>query len=63
MGINTGDLTHDLRQEQLPANSMGYLMGVFAANHFSEIKNVLRPVLTLADTAHALLGSGVMRQR
>ena len=60
MGINTGDLTHDLRQEQLPANSMGYRMGVFAANHFSEIKNVLRPVLTLADTAHALLGSGVM---
>lgn len=32
MGINTGDLTHDIRQEELPQNSFGYSVGNFAAN-------------------------------
>ena len=60
MGINTGDLTHDLRQEELPKESMGYSVGNFAANHFAEIKSVLRPVLTLADTTHGIIGTAAM---
>ncbi|WP_321333664.1 FAD-binding and (Fe-S)-binding domain-containing protein [uncultured Bacteroides sp.] len=60
MNINTGDLTHDIRQRELPKGSMGYAIGNFAANHFSEIKGALRPVLGMADTAHSLLGSSTM---
>lgn len=60
MGINTGDLTHDLRQEELPKGSTGYSIGNFAANHFAKIKSVLRPVLTLADTAHGIIGTAAM---
>ena len=60
MGINTGDLTHDLRQEGLPKGSFGYNIGNYAANHFAGVKNGLRPVLTLANTAHTVLGTTVM---
>ena len=60
MGINTGDLTHDLRQEELPKGSTGYSIGNFAANHLAEIKSVLRPVLTLADTTHSIIGTAAM---
>lgn len=60
MGINTGDLTHLLRQAELPSNSSGYKAGKFAANHFAGIKNALRPVLSLANTTHSLLGTSRM---
>lgn len=60
MHINTGELTHIIRQEALPKGSMGYKAGNFAANHFAGIKNTLRPVLTLADTAHTVLGTKAM---
>lgn len=60
MGINTGDLTHLLRQAELPSNSTGYKAGKFAANHFAGIKNALRPVLSLANTTHNLLGTSRM---
>lgn len=60
MGINTGDLTHLLRQAELPSNSTGYKAGKFAANHFAGIKNALRPVLSLANTTHSLLGTSRM---
>ena len=60
MGINTGDLTHLLRQAELPSHSTGYKAGKFAANHFAGIKNALRPVLSLANTTHSLLGTSRM---
>lgn len=60
MGINTGDLTHDIRQEELGKNSIGYKVGNYAANYFAGIKNGLRPVLTLANTAHTVLGTTAM---
>ncbi len=60
MGINTGDLTHLVRQHLLPPDSQGYKLGNYAARHFAGIKNILRPVLTLADTAHAVLGTAAM---
>lgn len=60
MHINTGELTHDIRQAELPKGSTGYQMGDFAARHFAGIKNSFRPVLTLADTAHAVMGTTLM---
>lgn len=60
MHINTGELTHDIRQAELPKGSTGYQIGDFAARHFAGIKNSLRPVLTLADTAHAVMGTTLM---
>lgn len=60
MHINTGELTHVIRQQSLPEGSMGYKAGQFAADHFAGLKNTLRPVLTIADTAHAVLGTKAM---
>lgn len=60
MHINTGELTHDIRQAELPKGCKGYQLGDFAARHFAGIKNSLRPVLTLADTAHAVMGTTLM---
>lgn len=60
MHINTGELTHDIRQAELPKGSKGYQLGDFAARHFAGIKNSLRPVLTFADTAHAVMGTTLM---
>ncbi len=60
MEINVGDLTHDIRQEELPVGSLGYKIGDFAANHFSGMKNGLRPVLSLANGAHSVLGTKIM---
>ena len=60
MHINTGELTHDIRQAELPKGSTGYQLGDFAARHFAGIKNSLRPVLILADTAHAVMGTTLM---
>lgn len=60
MGINTGDLTHVIRQEALPKGSLGYKTGDFVANHFAGVKGALRPVLGLADLGHTVLGTKVM---
>lgn len=60
MGINTGDLTHIIRQEALPKGSFGYKAGEFAAIHFAGIKSMLRPVLGLANFGHSVLGTKAM---
>lgn len=60
MGINTGDLTHLIRQEEMPPGSLGYKAGDFAARHFAGIKSTLRPILGLANAAHSVLGTKAM---
>lgn len=60
MHINMGELTHVIRQQEIPEGSMGYKIGNFAANHFAGLKAALRPVLTMADTAHTVLGTKAM---
>lgn len=60
MGINIADLTHLIRQESLQPGSLGYKVGNFAANHFEGIKSSLRPVLSLANLGHNILGTSAM---
>ena len=60
MNINTGDLTHIIRQESLPKGSLGYKAGDFVANHFAGVKSSLRPVLSLANFGHSVLGTKAM---
>lgn len=62
MGINTGDLTHIIRQKELPPGSLGYKAGDYAARHFAGIKSALRPVLSLADFGHSVLGTKGMNR-
>lgn len=56
MGINTGDLTHEIRERNCPKGSLAFKVGQFAANHLSTVESSLRPVLGLANAAHSLLG-------
>lgn len=58
MGINVGDLTHEVRRQN---NSRGAeTLGRFAADNFHGVKTALRGVLHLADLGHTVLGSKAM---
>lgn len=56
MKINTADLVHDLREAALPKGSAGYKLGDWCAVHLGGVEQMLRPVLAVADSAHAVLG-------
>ena len=56
MKINTGELTHLIRQLDMNRNHLGYQVGEFAANHLAGIKSGLRVVLDVAHLAHITLG-------
>ena len=58
MGINGGDLTHEIRRQNLGKSATR--VGEFAAQHFHGVKTALRGVLYLADAGHALLGTKLM---
>ena len=60
MKINTGELTHLIRQMDMNDSPMGYKMGEFAANHMAGIKSGLRVVLDVAHVAHVTLGPTLM---
>jgi len=60
MKINTGELTHLIRQMDMLNSKMGYKIGEFAANHMGGIKSGLRVVLDVAHLGHVTLGSSVM---
>lgn len=58
MGINVGDITHEIRRQSI--GRMGENVGRFAAEHFHLMKGGLRGVLHLADLGHSILGSKAM---
>lgn len=60
MKINTGELTHLIRQMDMLSNPMGYKVGEFAANHMAGIKEGLRVVLDVAHLGHVTLGPTMM---
>ena len=60
MKINTGELTHLIRQLDMNASPMGYKLGEFAANHMAGIKSGLRLVLDVAHLGHVTLGPTLM---
>ena len=60
MKINTGELTHLIRQLDMNRSTLGYQVGEFAANHMAGIKSGLRVVLDVAHAAHLTLGSKLM---
>ena len=60
MKINTGELTHLIRQMDMNHNKLGYQVGEFAANHMAGIKSGLRLVLDVAHLGHVTLGPSMM---
>ena len=60
MKINTGELTHLIRQMDMLNNNAGYKLGEYAANHMAGIKSGLRLVLDTANLGHTVLGSSLM---
>ena len=60
MKINTGELTHLVRQMDMLNNPTGYKVGEFAANHMAGIKQGLRVVLDVAHLGHVTLGPSLM---
>jgi D-lactate dehydrogenase len=61
MGVNTGDLTHDIRQAETPVGSLAYRVGKFVAGHFPTVKTAVCFALAFADAAHRILGTKTMR--
>ena len=60
MKINTGELTHLIRQMDMNQSPAGYKLGEFAANHMAGIKSGLRVVLDVAHLGHVTLGPTLM---
>ena len=60
MKINTGELTHLIRQMDMNNSSVGYKLGEYAANHMAGIKSGLRFVLDVAHLGHVTLGPTMM---
>ena len=60
MKINTGELTHLIRQLDMNNSTVGYQVGEFVANHMAGIKSGLRVVLDVAHVAHVTLGPKLM---
>ena len=60
MKINTGELTHLIRQLDMNTRPLGYWLGDYAANHMAGLKQGLRVVLDVAHAAHVTLGTKLM---
>ncbi len=56
MKINTGDLIHQIRQDNLPDSSIGYKVGNWAANNLSGIEKTLKPMLGVANFTRKIIG-------
>ena len=56
MGINTGDLTHKLREQAMPPGSTGYKIGKWAADHLAGVESGLRLTLDTANIAKSVIG-------
>lgn len=57
MGINTGDLIHEVREAALPKGSAGYKVGDFAARNLAGIESGLRLALDAADIVRSVIGN------
>ena len=60
MKINTGELTHLIRQLDMNTRPLGYWVGDYASKHMAGIKSGLRVVLDVAHAAHVTLGPTLM---
>lgn len=60
MKINTGELTHLIRQMDMNTRPLGYWVGDYASKHMAGIKSGLRVVLDVAHAAHVTLGPTLM---
>ena len=58
MGINVGDLTHEIRRQN--HGKTAERVGEMVADNFHGVKTALRGVLHLADFGHSLLGDKAM---
>lgn len=57
MGINTGELIHDIRRSNLPPNSTGYKVGNLAARKLGTIESGLRLALGTANIVRDVIGN------
>ena len=58
MGIDVGEMTHDLRKEH--NSPMAHSIGSYVSRHFALTKGSIKSLLYVANAAHAVLGdSGV----
>lgn len=60
MGINTADLTHQIRREDLPLGSGEWKLWNKSADSFDKVEGALRGVMKLATFAQTLLGDKAM---
>ncbi|MBQ3910568.1 MAG: 4Fe-4S dicluster domain-containing protein, partial [Muribaculaceae bacterium] len=58
MGINVGELTHDLRAEQHHKGTMAHSIGSYVSRHFAMTKGSIKSLLYVASAAHSVLGDG-----
>ncbi|MBR7888183.1 FAD-binding oxidoreductase [Marinomonas sp. A79] len=57
VGINTGDLTREIRHDRHPDSKVGY----WVADHFAGVTKTAKTGLSVAHTARGLIGNGGMK--
>lgn len=60
MGINVGDLTHQIREMNIKKSSLSYKLWAGAANRFPAAKGGIRTILRFASLGNAVLGDKKM---
>ncbi len=60
MGINVGELTHDLRAQENHPGSLAHGLGSYVSRHFATTKSGLKSLLYVASAAHSVLGDSGM---
>jgi D-lactate dehydrogenase len=60
MGINVGELTHDLRAQENHPGSLAHGLGSYVSRHFATTKSGLKSLLYVAGAAHSVLGDSGM---
>ncbi len=60
MSINTGDLTHKVRQAHKRNNSISHKIGSWTGQNLATIEGLLRPALGMANAAHAVIGDSAV---
>ena len=55
MKINTGDLTHDIRNAANTVGTTAHKIGDYCANHLNGVRSMLKVALTAADITHMVI--------
>ena len=59
MKINVGDMTHDIRTQNMSPDSRGYRFGEYCSRKMNTVRKGLKTLLYVANAAHVVMGDSL----